>query len=132
MQRYPELRNVAASSSSTTRNASLASLLSVSVSNLDAEAEMRYNCTIVRDHLWWLQKTERCYSYYPDPVFTAHKTATLMEHGEGLSSIPLTDEEVADRNSPAALDKWWSIEYSKRYKGVTKTFMQAVMTGGSI
>lgn len=59
----------------------------------------------------------------------------MIKQREGLSSRPLTSNEVqqkvADRNSPAAGDKWWTVEYSKRYKGVTKTFMQAVMTGGS-
>lgn len=57
----------------------------------------------------------------------------MIKQREGLSSRPLTDEEVqqkvTDRNSPAARDKWWTVEYSKRYKGVTKTFMQAVSSG---
>lgn len=60
----------------------------------------------------------------------------MIKQREGLSSRILTDDEVqekvADRNSPAARDKWWTVEYSKRYKGVTKTFMQAVMSGGAI
>jgi hypothetical protein len=27
-------------------------------------------------------------------------------------------------------ERWWTVEYSKRYKSVTKAFMQAVMAGG--
>src|SRR6267154_1547325 len=60
---------------------------------------------------------------------------SMLKQHEGLPSRPLTEEvqqKVADWNSPAAGDKWWTVEYSKRYKGVTKTFMQAVMTGGSV
>ncbi|KAG2124676.1 transcriptional repressor TCF25-domain-containing protein [Suillus clintonianus] len=143
-QKYPELQSVATSSSSTTRNASLASLLSVSVSNLDAEAEMRkfFGARAViaakssensssggskkRRGIASAQ-TQRSQLTRPHPSWS------MIKQREGLSSRPLTDEEVqkkvADRNSPAAGDKWWTVEYSKRYKGVTKTFMQAVMSG---
>jgi hypothetical protein len=27
-------------------------------------------------------------------------------------------------------EKWWTVEYSKKYKGVTRSFMEAVMSGG--
>ncbi|KAG0699771.1 transcriptional repressor TCF25-domain-containing protein [Suillus ampliporus] len=143
-QKYPELQSVAASSSSITRNASLASLLSVSVSNLDAEAEMRkfFGAKAViaakssetsssggskKRRGGAPTQTQRSQLTRP------HPTWSTIKQREGLSSRPLTDEEVqqkvADRNSPAAGDKWWTVEYSKRYKGATKTFMQAVMSG---
>ncbi|KAG1817527.1 transcriptional repressor TCF25-domain-containing protein [Suillus subaureus] len=143
-QKYPELQSVATSSSSTTRNASLASLLSVSVSNLDAEAEMRkfFGARAViaakssetsssggskkrRD----VAPTQAQRSQLTRP----HPSWSMIKQREGLSSRPLTDEEVqqkiTDQNSPAAGDRWWTVEYSKRYKGVTKTFMQAVLSG---
>lgn len=55
-----------------------------------------------------------------------------MKQREGLSARPLTEEETSGKvnKGPAGPGKWWTVEYSKRYKGVTKTFMQAVMTGG--
>ncbi|KAG2153469.1 transcriptional repressor TCF25-domain-containing protein [Suillus bovinus] len=143
-QKYPELQSVATSSSSTTRNASLASLLSISVSNLDAEAEMRkfFGARAVvaakssetssssgskKRRGVAPSQTQRSQLTRPHPSWS------MIKQREGLSSRPLTDEEVQqkipDRNSPAAGDKWWTVEYSKRYKGVTKTFMQAVMSG---
>lgn len=56
----------------------------------------------------------------------------MIKQREGLSARPLTDDETARKvnNGPAGPGKWWTVEYSKRYKGVTKTFMQSVMTGG--
>lgn len=56
----------------------------------------------------------------------------MIKQREGLSARPLPDEESAKKTSegPAGPGKWWTVEYSKRYKGLTKTFMQAVMTGG--
>jgi hypothetical protein len=27
-------------------------------------------------------------------------------------------------------ERWWSVEYSRKYKAVTKAFMQTVMSGG--
>lgn len=143
-KKYPELQSVAASSSSTTRNASLASLLSVSVSNLDAEAEMRkfFGARAViaakssetsssgsSKKRRGVAPTQTQRSQLTRP----HPSWSMIKQREGLSSRPLTDEEVqqkvTDRNSPAARDKWWTVEYSKRYKGVTKTFMQAVSSG---
>ena len=56
----------------------------------------------------------------------------MIKQREGLSARPLTNEETTGKmnRGPAGPGKWWTVEYSKRYKGVTKTFMQAVMTGG--
>ncbi|OAX36036.1 DUF654-domain-containing protein [Rhizopogon vinicolor AM-OR11-026] len=141
--KYPELQRVAASSSAA-RHASLASLLSVSVPNLDAEAEMRkfFGAKAViaakstessstggskKRRGAAANQTQRSQLTRPHPSWS------MIKQREGLSSRSLTDDEikqkVADRNSPAAADKWWTVEYGKRYKGVTKTFMQAVMTG---
>ncbi|KAG2365272.1 transcriptional repressor TCF25-domain-containing protein [Suillus spraguei] len=143
-QKYPELQSVAASSSSTTRNASLASLLSVSVSNLDAEAEMRkfFGTRAViaakSSEAAPSSGSKKRRGVAPaqsqrSQLTRPHPSWNMIKQREGLSSRPLTDEEVqqkiVDRNSPAAGDKWWTVEYSKRYKGVTKTFMQAVLSG---
>ncbi|KAG1740292.1 transcriptional repressor TCF25-domain-containing protein [Suillus lakei] len=126
------------------QNASLASLLSVSVSNLDAEAEMRkfFGARAViaakssetsssggSKKRRGVAPTQTQRSQLTRP----HPSWSMIKQREGLSSRPLTEEEVqnkiTDRSSPATGDKWWTVEYSKRYKGVTKTFMQAVMSG---
>ncbi|KAG2072866.1 DUF654-domain-containing protein [Suillus decipiens] len=141
-QKYPELQSVAASSS-TTRNASFASLLSVSVSNLDAEAEMRKffgtraviaaKSSEAAPSSGSKKRRGVAPQIQRSQLTRPHPSWNMIKQREGLSSRPLTDEEVqqkiVDRNSPAAGDKWWTVEYSKRYKGVTKTFMQAVSSG---
>jgi len=55
---------------------------------------------------------------------------------EGLSVHSLSDEEVSvkEQRSGVSLasknDKWWTVEYSDRYRSVTKAFVSAVMIGG--
>lgn len=55
---------------------------------------------------------------------------------DGLSLRLYTDDEVSSKLERHSWDptqeKWWTVEYSKRYKGVTKAFMGAVMAGGKI
>lgn len=88
-KKYPELQSVAASSS-TTRNASLASLLSVSVSNLDAEAEMRkfFGARAViaaksseTSSSGSSKKTEGGCSN-PDSTVATYTTPSVMEHDQ--------------------------------------------------
>lgn len=54
---------------------------------------------------------------------------------EGLSSRHLTREELTAKMNRGGLvdgaEKWWTVEYSKRYKGVTKAFVNSVMSGGA-
>lgn len=53
---------------------------------------------------------------------------------EGLSVRAYSEEEVEDKLERQGWkyveEKWWTVEYSKRYKSVTMSFMQAVMSGG--
>lgn len=55
---------------------------------------------------------------------------------EGLTLRPLTDSEAAAKTSNAPWDnneeKYWTVEYSKRYKGATFEFMQTVLSGGEL
>jgi hypothetical protein len=51
----------------------------------------------------------------------------------------LTQEEVkqnmllSDGDQEGTIDeRWWTVEYSKRYKSVTKAFIQGVMAGGEL
>ncbi|PFH47324.1 hypothetical protein AMATHDRAFT_67935 [Amanita thiersii Skay4041] len=53
---------------------------------------------------------------------------------EGLSIRAYTDEEMrakADRHhwDMVSDEKWWSVEYSKKYKSMTKAFIRTVMSG---
>lgn len=60
---------------------------------------------------------------------------------EGLTLRPSSQEEVKEKERRCGWgggeagmrvegEKWWSVEYSKRYKGVTLSFMRTVMSGG--
>lgn len=49
---------------------------------------------------------------------------------EGLSIRPLTNEELKLRGEGSSDEKWWTVDYSKRYKSATKAFIRSVMAGG--
>ena len=53
---------------------------------------------------------------------------------EGLSLRPLADDEVnakLKRHTWNSMqEKWWTVEYSKKYKSMTKAFMETVLSGG--
>jgi hypothetical protein len=51
----------------------------------------------------------------------------------GLTTAQVQEKEVRNEwnvGGGGVEERWWTVEYSKRYKSVTKTFMQAVMAGG--
>jgi hypothetical protein len=53
---------------------------------------------------------------------------------EGLTLRPLTDDEAAAKAWLAPWgnteEKFWTVEYSKKYKGATRAFLQTVLSGG--
>ena len=49
---------------------------------------------------------------------------------ENLSIRTLTSEERSNLPFEDKREKWWTIEYSKSYRNVTKGFMDAVLSGG--
>lgn len=55
---------------------------------------------------------------------------------EGLTLRPLSDEETAEKASLAPWsnneEKYWTAEYSKKYKGATSSFMRTVFSGGAL
>lgn len=57
-----------------------------------------------------------------------------VKQREGLSIRPYDQEEVEDKLARQVWkdmdEKWWTVEYSKKYKSVTMSFMQTVMSGG--
>jgi len=57
------------------------------------------------------------------------------KHREGLSVRTLTKEEVDEKLERNQLElvegeKWWTVEYSKKYKSMTMAFLRTVMSGG--
>ena len=58
----------------------------------------------------------------------------IAKEREGLSLRPLSNDEVEAKLKRHAWnstqEKWWTVEYSKKYKSMTKAFMQTVLSGG--
>ncbi|KAG9309798.1 transcriptional repressor TCF25-domain-containing protein [Chiua virens] len=138
--KYPELQHIASSTPTDSRTTKLSALFSVSLYHLDAESELKKffgskavtaaqvaesTSSPIRKRRGVQTQTQRSQLTRPQPSWG------MIKHREGLSARPLTDEETAKKvnKGPAGHGKWWTVEYSKRYKGITKTFMQAVMTG---
>lgn len=147
--KYPDLQQVVASTSASpaarTTSAVLASLLSVSLQNLDAEAELRkfFGAKVISA----AKSAESGSSKRAAAAAARLKTqakATLARpkgnwwpanHRQGLSSRLYTaedKEEMRGRHawSPLIGEKVWTVEYSKKYRAVTLAFMQTVMSGG--
>ncbi|TCD69203.1 hypothetical protein EIP91_008499 [Steccherinum ochraceum] len=117
------------------------SLLSVSLSNLDSEAEMRkfFGSKVVA--------ASKAASSSSSPSrrrpVTARSNLTNPQSSwwpadlrQGLSLRQLTDEELAQKRSRHGYEeadvqgeKYWTVEYGKKYKGVTKSFIHMVMSG---
>ncbi|KIJ58792.1 hypothetical protein HYDPIDRAFT_44335 [Hydnomerulius pinastri MD-312] len=116
--KFPDLQQLTSGSSTDTHSTTLSALLSVSVNHPDAESELK--------------------KFFGSKAVSAAQSATssspqswgMIKQREGLLSRALTEEEVAKKvnKGPAGAGKWWTVECSKRYKGVTKTFIQAVIT----
>lgn len=53
---------------------------------------------------------------------------------EGLVARAYSESEAAKKVRRLGVnvkeEKWWTIEYSRKYRSVTKAFMQAVRAGG--
>ncbi|KAF9558199.1 DUF654-domain-containing protein [Agrocybe pediades] len=115
--------------------ASLADLLSVSLQHLDGEAEMRrfFGSRVVQAN-----RTEGSSNRKKPPTVKSNLTRPqptwwAAKGREGLSLRALTDGEVDEllkrhRWTPMQ-EKWWTVEYSKKYRSMTKAFMDAVLAG---
>ncbi|PPQ68566.1 hypothetical protein CVT24_005578 [Panaeolus cyanescens] len=114
---------------------SLADLMAVSLQNLDAEAEMRkfFGSRVVTatkaESSSGKKKLQNVRSHLTRP----QATWWAAKGREGLSLRSLTDEEVEEKLDSHAWqplqEKWWTVEYSKRYKSMTKAFMGTVYSG---
>lgn len=146
MCRYPDLRHVQSTSTPSTisQNQTFASLLSVSVSHLDSEAELRkfFGSKAISAAKSDSSKpshsnanrrqvgAQMSHLTRPQPSWWAAKQR------QGLTTRAYGIEEVEDKcermgwSSSVAGERWWTVEYSKQYKGATMSFMQTVMSGG--
>ncbi|KAF8622426.1 hypothetical protein AX15_007010 [Amanita polypyramis BW_CC] len=137
--RYPEMHK---SSMSSAESQSLAKFLSVSLAHLDSEAELRkfFGSKVVQASKTFggpssssgrrqgVSAAVRSHLTKPKPTWWAAKQR------EGLSARTCTEEEVKEimqRHGWDAVgeEKWWTVEYSKKYKSMTKAFMGTVMSG---
>lgn len=143
--RYPDLQQQLASaptpSAMSTSARTLASLLSVSLQNLDSEAEMRkfFGSKVISaakssgssgpSSRSRQVGTQKSHLTRPQPSWWAAKQR------EGLSIWSYDQNEIDNKLKrmgwgQAPEEKWWTVEYSKKYKSVTMSFMQAVNAGG--
>ncbi|KAI5117523.1 hypothetical protein M0805_009531 [Coniferiporia weirii] len=135
--KYPDLRHVANSSKAgTSADAQSVAekhnvLLAVSLPNLDSEAEMRkfFGAKVVKQPRGARAAIQGLKSNLTKP----QPTWWSASQREGLSIRPLTLKELENKENGflkgARADRWWTIEYSKRYRNVTKAFVGAVMSG---
>lgn len=115
-------------------------LLSVSLSHLNPDAEMRrfFGAKAIatsRNEAGSSSSrsrrqpvTQRSNLTHPQPNWWPAKLR------EGLTLRPLTDDEAAEKASLApwsnSEEKYWTAEYSKKYRGATFSFMGTVLSGG--
>ena len=118
-----------------------ADLLSVSVHYLDSDAEMRkfFGSKVVQANKEASSSAGpsrrkapaiRSQLTQPKPTWWAAKGR------EGLSIRVLAENELNGKLKrhgwqPMPQEKWWTVEYSKRYKSLTKVFMGTVYSGGA-
>ena len=138
VHRYPASQKISHASAG---RRSLADLLVVSLQHLDSEAELKkfFGARVVQAN-----KSSSGSSGYPSrrqgAAVRSHLTRPqptwwAAKQREGLSIRILTKEEVAakvKRNGWEPIEEtWWTVEYSKKYRSMTKAFMQTVLSGGN-
>lgn len=126
-----------------TSSRDFAALLSVNVQNLDSEVEMRkfFGSKVVA-----ASKANASSSASPTRRQNVVQRSNLTrpkstwwpaQLREGLSIRQLTSEENTEKSfrqswSNFINESWWTVEYSKKYRGITLAFMQTVMSGGTL
>ncbi|KAJ8080196.1 hypothetical protein PM082_017026 [Marasmius tenuissimus] len=121
----------------------LSPLLSVSLSHLDSSAELRkfFGSKVVKSSAAQdppargsssrrgrtnakQPATERSNLTRPQPGWAPAKMR------EGLSLRILDDEELARKKTVSVPgERWWTVEYGKKYKSITKVFLRTVFSG---
>lgn len=115
-------------------------LLTLAPSNLDPDSEMRkyFGTKVVAQ-----AKAESSASgsgptrkpQAPDRTQLTRPRATWwpgrMRDGLNMAQLDLEESEGKSGWSEDGEERWWSVEYSRRYKGITRTFMSLVKIGGA-
>jgi len=133
LSRYPASQKISQASSS---SHSLANLLSISLNHLDGEAEMRkfFGSKVVQATKAGESSNRKKTPAVRSNLTRPQPTWWAAEGREGLSLRPLADDEVDAKLKRHAWnsiqEKWWTVEYSKKYKSMTKAFMETVSSGG--
>ncbi|KAF8812727.1 DUF654-domain-containing protein [Phlegmacium glaucopus] len=129
---YPASQKISQASSS---SHSLADLLSVSLNHLDGEAEMRkfFGSKVVQATKAGDSSNRKMTPAVRSNLTRPQPTWWAAKGREGLSLRPLADDEVDTKLKRHAWisvqEKWWTVEYSKKYKSMTKAFMETVSSG---
>ncbi|KAL4080118.1 transcriptional repressor TCF25-domain-containing protein [Scleroderma yunnanense] len=139
--RFSDLKCVIAGTSKATPTNTLANLLSVSLAHLDAESELRKffgsKAVIAAESSEsGPSSSHRRRRGMPSILLRSQLTRparswSLIKQREGLSLRALTEAEASGKSGkgPAGSGGWWTVEYSRRYKGATRDFIRAVMSG---
>lgn len=113
-------------------------LLSVSLSHLNPDAEMRkfFGAKVIsasKNEPGSSSRTRRQPTTQRSNLTRPRSNWWPAKLREGLTLRPLTADEVVAKNTLAPLnnseERYWTAEYSKRYKGATLAFMQTVLSG---
>jgi hypothetical protein len=123
---------------STSKRPHLKDLLGVSLQFLDPDAEMRrfFGSKVVlaskagESSQGALKKAQNVRSYLARPQATWWPS----QGREGLSLRSYNERETSEKFTRQAWspiqEKWWTVEYNKKYNTTTRQFMSAVMAGG--
>ncbi|KAI9512764.1 transcriptional repressor TCF25-domain-containing protein [Russula earlei] len=113
-------------------------LLSVSLSHLNPDAEMRrfFGAKVIstsRNEPGSSSRARQQPTTQRSNLTRPRSNWGQAKLREGLTLRPLTNDEAAAKVSLApwenSEEKYWTAEYSKKYKGATRAFMQTVLSG---
>ncbi|KAH9180075.1 DUF654-domain-containing protein [Lactarius sanguifluus] len=117
-------------------------LLSVSLSHLNPDAEMRkfFGAKVIsasKNESGSSSRARRQPTTQRSNLTQPRSTWWPAKLRDGLTLRPLTVDEVATKTTAAPWnnnddDRYWTVEYSRRYKGTTLAFMQTVLSGGML
>lgn len=141
--KYPDLQQAAAAANGSPAarsvSSALASLLSVSPQHLDSEAEMRkfFGSKVIaaaKSSSAGASSSRRTVAQRSN-LTRPQPTWWPAQMREGLSARLLSNDELNEMYArhgwePLVGERLWSVEYSKKYRGVTLAFMRTVMSGG--
>jgi len=112
-------------------------LLGVSLQHLNAEAELRkfFGSRVVQATRTKISSSSRRnVGALKSNLTRPQPNWWTASQREGLSIRPLTLEECQEkfqrRSWDAINEKWWTVEYSRKYKSMTKAFIKTVLSGG--